>query len=333
MLDKAVAKFPQVRRGARRARRHHHRHQTASAKRRGRCGGSPLCGLRMGRRRCALTPALACACVLVRVQGTPKRWEAVTAYVRTRTLDEVLLMVKEKQGMSATRVKAQVRGAALGPTHLSPHHLSHRDPRVPGVAQRHDNTSNGSWALSRAWGQAVRESGRVPRPREAARAERERRVCALVFCCVRRRRTTARASRSAPRCSLRPTCASTPSPTSTSTWPAPPRSSLSRASPRPPRPPPPHHSSSNRSNSSSRQPVAAAQPPQQRRCSSQPAQRTGPPVARRRRPTGQARRPLRRPTGNSRWARRRRHRRRRRAVRRRRSSRRRAVSGGRRRRE
>lgn len=47
-------------------------------------------------------------------QGTPKRWEAVAAYVRTRTLDEVLLMVKEKQGMSASRMKAQVRyGRAL----------------------------------------------------------------------------------------------------------------------------------------------------------------------------------------------------------------------------
>eukprot|EP00955_Chlamydomonas_euryale_P020693 219312-Chlamydomonas_euryale.AAC.1 len=35
--------------------------------------------------------------------GTPKRWEAVTAYVRTRTLDEVLLMVKHRQGMGAAR--------------------------------------------------------------------------------------------------------------------------------------------------------------------------------------------------------------------------------------
>ena len=37
-------------------------------------------------------------------QGTPKRGEQVAAYVRTRTLDEVLLMVKERQGMSSTRV-------------------------------------------------------------------------------------------------------------------------------------------------------------------------------------------------------------------------------------
>jgi hypothetical protein len=34
--------------------------------------------------------------------------------VRTRTLDEVLLMVKEKQGMSATRMKAQVGGGVVG---------------------------------------------------------------------------------------------------------------------------------------------------------------------------------------------------------------------------
>ena len=40
-------------------------------------------------------------------QGTPKRWEQVTAYIRTRTLEEVLLMVKEKQGMAASRVKQQ----------------------------------------------------------------------------------------------------------------------------------------------------------------------------------------------------------------------------------
>lgn len=39
--------------------------------------------------------------------GTPKRWEAVAAFVRTRTLDEVLLMVKDRQGASATRMKAQ----------------------------------------------------------------------------------------------------------------------------------------------------------------------------------------------------------------------------------
>jgi hypothetical protein len=39
------------------------------------------------------------------LQGTPKRWEAVAAYVRTRTMEEVLLIVKEKQGMSAARTK------------------------------------------------------------------------------------------------------------------------------------------------------------------------------------------------------------------------------------
>eukprot|EP00798_Chlamydomonas_sp_ICE-L_P018069 gene18069-24493_t len=35
--------------------------------------------------------------------GTPKRWEAVSAYIRTRTLEEVVLMVKERQGMAASR--------------------------------------------------------------------------------------------------------------------------------------------------------------------------------------------------------------------------------------
>lgn len=38
----------------------------------------------------------------------------VAAYVRTRTLDEVLLMVKERQGASSTRMKAQVRRAQGG---------------------------------------------------------------------------------------------------------------------------------------------------------------------------------------------------------------------------
>lgn len=33
----------------------------------------------------------------------------MTAYIRTRTLEEVLLMVKEKQGAAAARVRAQVR--------------------------------------------------------------------------------------------------------------------------------------------------------------------------------------------------------------------------------
>lgn len=47
--------------------------------------------------------------VAAALQGTPKRWEAVTTYVRTRTLEEVVFMVKEKQGMSASRIKAQVR--------------------------------------------------------------------------------------------------------------------------------------------------------------------------------------------------------------------------------
>ena len=42
------------------------------------------------------------------LQGTPKRWEVVASYVRTRTLEEVVFMVKEKQGMTAGRLKAQV---------------------------------------------------------------------------------------------------------------------------------------------------------------------------------------------------------------------------------
>ena len=42
------------------------------------------------------------------IQGTPKRWEVVASYVRTRTLEEVVFMVKEKQGMSAGRMNKQV---------------------------------------------------------------------------------------------------------------------------------------------------------------------------------------------------------------------------------
>lgn len=41
------------------------------------------------------------------LQGTPKRWDAVATFVRTRTLEEVILMVKDRQGASATRMKAQ----------------------------------------------------------------------------------------------------------------------------------------------------------------------------------------------------------------------------------
>lgn len=40
-------------------------------------------------------------------QGTPKRWEQVTAYIRTRTLEEVLMMVKERKGASASRLRQQ----------------------------------------------------------------------------------------------------------------------------------------------------------------------------------------------------------------------------------
>lgn len=38
--------------------------------------------------------------------GTAKRWDQVTAYVRTRTVEEVTVMVKERQGMAAARLKA-----------------------------------------------------------------------------------------------------------------------------------------------------------------------------------------------------------------------------------
>ena len=38
--------------------------------------------------------------------GTAKRWDQVTAYVRTRTIEEVTVMVKERQGMAAARLKA-----------------------------------------------------------------------------------------------------------------------------------------------------------------------------------------------------------------------------------
>lgn len=37
--------------------------------------------------------------------GTAKRWDQVTAYVRTRTLEEVTVMVKERQGMLSARSK------------------------------------------------------------------------------------------------------------------------------------------------------------------------------------------------------------------------------------
>ncbi|GBF99777.1 hypothetical protein Rsub_12217 [Raphidocelis subcapitata] len=46
--------------------------------------------------------------------GTPRRWEVVAAYVRTRPLDEVLLMVKERQGAASNRLRQQEdwKGAA-----------------------------------------------------------------------------------------------------------------------------------------------------------------------------------------------------------------------------
>lgn len=46
--------------------------------------------------------------------GTPKRWEVVATYVRTRPLDEVLLMVKERQGAASNRLRQQEdwKGAA-----------------------------------------------------------------------------------------------------------------------------------------------------------------------------------------------------------------------------
>jgi DnaJ family protein C protein 2 len=48
-------------------------------------------------------------------QGTHKRWEQVSAYVRTRTLEEVMLMVKERQGASAARwVPSCLEGRVVG---------------------------------------------------------------------------------------------------------------------------------------------------------------------------------------------------------------------------
>ena len=40
-------------------------------------------------------------------QGVPKRWEQATAYIRTRTLEEVLLMVKTRKGLGAGRMTKQ----------------------------------------------------------------------------------------------------------------------------------------------------------------------------------------------------------------------------------
>ncbi|GAX73642.1 hypothetical protein CEUSTIGMA_g1093.t1 [Chlamydomonas eustigma] len=40
-------------------------------------------------------------------QGVPRRWEQATAYIRTRTMEEVLLMVKSRQGLGAARFKQQ----------------------------------------------------------------------------------------------------------------------------------------------------------------------------------------------------------------------------------
>jgi len=45
-------------------------------------------------------------------QGTRKRWEQVANYIRTRTLDEVLDIVKEKQGASSKRFEAQEKWKA-----------------------------------------------------------------------------------------------------------------------------------------------------------------------------------------------------------------------------
>jgi DnaJ homolog subfamily C member 2 len=41
------------------------------------------------------------------MQGTIRRWEQVAAYVRTRTLDEVMVMVKQHKGAAYARYKVQ----------------------------------------------------------------------------------------------------------------------------------------------------------------------------------------------------------------------------------
>lgn len=55
-----------------------------------------------------------CTSLLTWCTGVVRTVLQVAAYVRTRTLDEVLLMVKEHQGASSTRMKAQEdwKGAA-----------------------------------------------------------------------------------------------------------------------------------------------------------------------------------------------------------------------------
>jgi hypothetical protein len=64
-------------------------------------------GLGPGKRSlCHALCAQPCAC--------PNSWEVVAAYVRTRPLDEVLLMVKERQGAASNRLRQQEdwKGAA-----------------------------------------------------------------------------------------------------------------------------------------------------------------------------------------------------------------------------
>ena len=40
-------------------------------------------------------------------QGALKRWEQIAVFVRTRSLEEVITLVKHKAGMSAARMNAQ----------------------------------------------------------------------------------------------------------------------------------------------------------------------------------------------------------------------------------
>lgn len=41
------------------------------------------------------------------LQGTRKRWEQVAGYIGSRTMDEVLLMVKEKKGAASKKFESQ----------------------------------------------------------------------------------------------------------------------------------------------------------------------------------------------------------------------------------
>eukprot|EP01024_Parvocaulis_polyphysoides_P048263 TRINITY_DN458_c0_g1_i1.p1 TRINITY_DN458_c0_g1~~TRINITY_DN458_c0_g1_i1.p1 ORF type:complete len:669 (-),score=172.32 TRINITY_DN458_c0_g1_i1:221-2197(-) len=81
-------------------------------------------------------------------QGTAKRWEQVTAYVRTRTQDEVLLMVKWCQGASSRRYQNQQdwranRKGGKGIKQDNTSELSKRDEALTDV-QINTSQSNGN---------------------------------------------------------------------------------------------------------------------------------------------------------------------------------------------